>query len=121
MGSGIHVFLPKRNISSLGRSPQGRPHHHQYRRKKVDANLMDDFLTLPEVRSFLPNLQNALRDRPGEFAYHKGRFPCGLAQRYAGDRFVLVGDAAGLVRAFKGKGITSAIQTGMRAAEVILR
>jgi flavin-dependent dehydrogenase len=30
------------------------------------------------------------------------------------------GDAAGLVRAFKGKGVTSAIQTGLRAARVIL-
>jgi len=32
----------------------------------------------------------------------------------------MVGDAAGLVRAFKGKGITSAVQTGIRAAGVIL-
>jgi flavin-dependent dehydrogenase len=32
-----------------------------------------------------------------------------------------VGDAAGLVRAFKGKGVTSAMQTGMRAAQVILQ
>jgi flavin-dependent dehydrogenase len=32
----------------------------------------------------------------------------------------MVGDAAGLVRAFKGKGVTSAIQTGVRAAETIL-
>jgi len=32
-----------------------------------------------------------------------------------------VGDAAGLVRAFKGKGVTSAILTGLRAAQVILR
>ena len=33
---------------------------------------------------------------------------------------VVVGDAAGLVRAFKGKGVTSAILTGLRAADVIL-
>jgi flavin-dependent dehydrogenase len=44
-----------------------------------------------------------------------------LAHKFTGDRFVMVGDAAGLVRAFKGKGVTSAIQTGIRAARVILR
>jgi flavin-dependent dehydrogenase len=53
-------------------------------------------------------------------SYFKGRFPRGLARSYYGDRFILVGDAAGLVRAFKGKGVTSAVQTGMRAAAVIL-
>src|SRR5450756_2990749 len=44
-----------------------------------------------------------------------------IRDRYYGDRYVMVGDAAGLVRAFKGKGVTSAIQTGIRAAQVILR
>jgi flavin-dependent dehydrogenase len=51
----------------------------------------------------------------------KGRFPSGLARSFSGDRYVMVGDAAGLVRAFKGKGVTSAIQTGIRAAQVILQ
>ena len=32
----------------------------------------------------------------------------------------MVGDAAGLVRAFKGKGVTSAVLTGIRAAKTIL-
>jgi flavin-dependent dehydrogenase len=32
----------------------------------------------------------------------------------------MVGDASGLVRAFKGKGATTAIQTGVRAADTIL-
>ena len=34
---------------------------------------------------------------------------------------MLVGDAAGLVRAFKGKGVTSAVLTAVRAAETIMR
>ncbi len=34
---------------------------------------------------------------------------------------LLVGDAAGLVRAFKGKGVTTAVITGIRAAETILQ
>jgi flavin-dependent dehydrogenase len=33
----------------------------------------------------------------------------------------MVGDAAGLVRPFKGKGVTSAVQTGIRAAQTMLR
>jgi flavin-dependent dehydrogenase len=32
----------------------------------------------------------------------------------------MIGDAAGLVRAFKGKGVTTAVITGIRAAETIL-
>ncbi len=33
----------------------------------------------------------------------------------------MIGDAAGLVRAFKGKGVTTAVMTGIRAAETILK
>jgi flavin-dependent dehydrogenase len=33
----------------------------------------------------------------------------------------MAGDAAGLVRAFKGKGVTSVIQTGVRVAQVVMR
>jgi flavin-dependent dehydrogenase len=43
-----------------------------------------------------------------------------LARGYYGDRYVMIGDAAGLVRAFKGKGITTAVMTAIRAAETIL-
>jgi flavin-dependent dehydrogenase len=32
----------------------------------------------------------------------------------------MVGDASGLVRAFKGKGVTTAVLTGIRAAETIM-
>jgi flavin-dependent dehydrogenase len=68
----------------------------------------------------LPQQDNGSRFNPDDLRYYKGRFPCGLARRFTGDRFVMVGDAAGLVRAFKGKGITSAMQTGIRAAHTIL-
>ena len=33
----------------------------------------------------------------------------------------MVGDSSGLVRAFKGKGATTAVETGIRAAETIMR
>ena len=53
-------------------------------------------------------------------SYYKGRFPRSTARGFYGDRYVMVGDASGLVRAFKGKGATTAMLTGIRAAETIL-
>ncbi len=47
---------------------------------------------------------------------HKGRFPNSPAKNFYGNRYVLIGDAAGLIRPFKGKGINSAIITGNLAA-----
>lgn len=82
---------------------------------------MSAFLAMPQVRCALPNFENAGRFDANDLRFFKGRFPRGLAHNFFGDRFVMVGDAAGLVRAFKGKGVTSAIQTGIRAAQVILR
>jgi flavin-dependent dehydrogenase len=52
--------------------------------------------------------------------FYKGRFPSSIAQGYYGDRYVMIGDASGLVRAFKGKGSTTAMVTGIRAAETIM-
>ena len=70
------------------------------------------------MRAVLPDYTRAFENRrPVIF---KGRFPRSLAGRYYGDRFVMAGDASGLVRSFKGKGVTSALQTGIRAAETIL-
>jgi len=81
---------------------------------------MNEFLDMPIIRRVLPNFSVAgIRD-PDDLQFFKGRFPCSLAKRYYGDRYVLIGDAAGLVRAFKGKGVTSAALTGIRAAEVML-
>ena len=73
------------------------------------------------MRAALPCFEQAGRYNAGDLRFFKGRFPNSLARRYYGDRFVMVGDAAGLVRAFKGKGVTTAVQTGIRAAKTILR
>ncbi len=85
----------------------------------VTDEQMVAFLDRPEVKAILPNFGQAGQLDPTDLHVFKGRFPCSLARRYYGDRFVIVGDAAGLVRAFKGKGVTSAVMTGMRAAETI--
>lgn len=120
-GHRIHAFLPiTRRIEFGAITPKGNHLTINIAGAAVDADLMADFLAFREVRRALPHLENAGRFDANDLRFFKGRFPRGLARNFAGDRFVMVGDAAGLVRAFKGKGVTSAIQTGMRAARVIL-
>jgi flavin-dependent dehydrogenase len=121
-GNRIHAFLPATTKIEFGAvTPKGNHLTINIAGKAADANLMDIFLSFPEVRRVLPCLENADRSNHDDLCYFKGRFPSGLAYKFTGDRYVMVGDAAGLVRAFKGKGVTSAIQTGIRAAQVILR
>lgn len=121
-GSRIHAFLPSSPRIEFGAiTPKGNHLTINIAGDSVDTALMDDFLAFPETRLALPDFENAGRFNSNDLRYFKGRFPRGLARHFTGDRFVMVGDAAGLVRAFKGKGVTSAIQTGIRAARVILR
>lgn len=82
--------------------------------RRVTSADMDAFLDLPEVKAQLPPF--ARRD----LAYFEGRFPTAPAKRPYGDRYVMVGDATGWLRPFKGKGINTALVTGIRAADAIL-
>ncbi|UCD99606.1 MAG: hypothetical protein JSV42_02430 [Chloroflexota bacterium] len=86
----------------------------------VDTPLMDRFLSNEQVLQVLPELNGGNVQQNHDLIYFKGRFPRSLARNYYGDRYVMVGDAAGLVRAFKGKGVTTAVMTGIRAADTIL-
>jgi flavin-dependent dehydrogenase len=120
-GQRVHAFLPAMPRIEFGAiTPKGNHLTINIAGATVDTDLMDRFLDEPYVRRVLPRLENAGSFDDKDMRYFKGRFPCGLAHKFTGDRFVLVGDAAGLVRAFKGKGVTSAIQTGLRAANTIL-
>lgn len=118
-GNYIHAFLP----SSLPRvefgaiTPKGNHLSINIAGKKVDADMMDRFLNLPSVKEALPD--NVDKILPGLF-YFKGKFPTLPAKGIIGDRYIMVGDAAGLNRPFKGKGINSAVFTGIKAAEVIM-
>ena len=121
-GSHIHAFLPAHpRIEFGGVSPKGNHLTINIAGSSVDMALMNTFLDFPAVRDALPDLSKAGQYDPNDLRLFKGRFPCSLAKRYYGDRYVMVGDAAGLVRAFKGKGVTSAVLTGIRAAESILQ
>ncbi|MDD5467876.1 MAG: NAD(P)/FAD-dependent oxidoreductase [Anaerolineales bacterium] len=120
-GSYIHAFLPRHpRIEFGGITPKGNHVTINIAGKTVDSHLMNEFLDMPNIRRVLPNFSVAGKRDPEDLLFFKGRFPCSLAKRYYGDRYVLIGDAAGLVRTFKGKGVTSAALTGIRAAEVML-
>jgi flavin-dependent dehydrogenase len=110
----IHAFLPRLPAIEFGALiPKGNHITIIIAGRRVTVADMETFLQLPQVEPFLP------RDRGVEH-YYKGAFPVGPARRPFGDRYVTIGDAAGLVRPFKGKGITSAALTGVRAAHTIL-
>jgi flavin-dependent dehydrogenase len=120
-GNRIHAFLPASPRIEFGAvTPKSNHLTINIAGTRVDGNLMHAFIAAQEVRQVLPCLENARHSNINDLLFFKGRFPCGLAKNFTGDRYVMVGDAAGLVRAFKGKGVTSAILTGLRAAEVIL-
>jgi len=121
-GSSIHAFLPANSrIEFGGITPKGNHLAINIAGSTVDADLMQTFLDMPEVRTVLQIASPGNSSNPVDWQFYKGRFPCSQARGYYGNRYVLVGDAAGLVRAFKGKGVTSAMVTGIRAAETILR
>jgi flavin-dependent dehydrogenase len=120
-GSYIHAFLPCHSrIEFGGITPKGNHLTINIAGSRVDSSVMDAFFHTPEFRKVIPCLNAPNPFDKAELRFFRGTFPCGLAKNYAGDRFVMVGDASGLVRAFKGKGVTSAIQTGQRAANTIL-
>jgi flavin-dependent dehydrogenase len=121
-GARIHAFLPRhRRIEFAGVTPKGNHLTINIAGRSVDTALMREFLRLPEMQRVLPNLDQAGALDPNDLRCFRGRFPSSLAGKMFGDRFVMIGDSAGLVRAFKGKGITSAVQTGIRAAQTIVR
>lgn len=120
-GSHIHAFLPRHTrIEFGGVTPKGNHITINIAGRVVDAKLMETFLKLPHVRAVLPNLELAGTYDQDDLRFFKGRFPSSSARHYYGDRYVMVGDAAGLVRSFKGKGVTSAVLTGIRAAKTML-
>ncbi|MGB6336359.1 MAG: NAD(P)/FAD-dependent oxidoreductase [Thermoanaerobaculia bacterium] len=121
-GTHIHAFLPRHpRIEFGGVTPKGNHLTINIAGRAVDASLMEVFLAQSDVRAVLPNFELAGTYDPDDLRFFKGRFPYSRARHYYGNRYVMVGDAAGLVRSFKGKGVTSAVLTGLRAAKTILQ
>ncbi len=110
----IHVILPPLQRVEFGAViPKGDHITVIAAGHGVGTTDMKALLALPAIRRLLPD------DAQPE-GYYKGHFPVGLAKGMVGDRYVTIGDAAGLVRPFKGKGINSAIITGVLAARTLL-
>ena len=84
--------------------------------RRVSSKVMLEFLRSDPVQRFLP--PHKRREKP--LKYFKGKFPIAPATGFFGDRYVTIGDAAGLMRPFKGKGINSACLTGIYVARSIV-
>jgi len=117
VGDYIHAFIlssfPAIEFAAV--TPKGDHFIVNIAGKHVTSLDMDAFLSHPAVRCLLPPFD------PQQIPYHQGGFPTAPSQAAFGDRYVVVGDATGWMRPFKGKGINVAILTGARAAESILQ
>jgi len=121
-GGNIHAFLPRNPRIEFGAiTPKGNHVTVNLAGAHVDSRDMDIFLEYSPVRQILSfaDRENPLNPAQ-DFIYYRGRFPISVAKHFYGDRYACVGDAAGLVRAFKGKGVTSACQTAIWAAETAM-
>jgi flavin-dependent dehydrogenase len=117
-GSSIHAFLPSlRGIEFGAITPKVDHLDINIAGSKVNWRWMDDFLLMPQVTKVLPS-NFAMQRR--ELFYSRWQFPTSPARNLFGDRYVTVGDAAGIIRAFKGKGVNTACKTGIKAAEVMI-
>ncbi|MHC4182006.1 MAG: NAD(P)/FAD-dependent oxidoreductase [Planctomycetota bacterium] len=117
-GNCIHAFLPSlRGIEFGAITPKIDHLDINIAGSKVNWRWMDNFLLMPQVTKVLPS--NFAMQRH-ELFYSRWQFPTAPAKNLFGDRYVTVGDAAGIIRAFKGKGVNIACLTGIRAAEVMM-
>lgn len=110
----IHALLPRlRRLEFGALIPKGNHISATLAGVGVRLGDMDSFLALPQVRRLVPPGAE-VGDR------FRGVFPLGLARRCCGDGYLVVGDAAGLVRPFKGGGINAALVTGGMAGQCLL-
>lgn len=117
-GNCIHAFLPSLKGIEFGAITPKIDHLDiNIAGSKVNWRWMDNFLLMPQVIKVLP--PNFAMQRH-ELFYSRWQFPTAPAKNLFGDRYVTVGDAAGIIRAFKGKGVNTALITGIRAAEVMM-
>jgi len=117
-GNCIHAFLPSlRGIEFGAITPKIDHLDINIAGSKVNWRWMDNFLLMPQVTKVLPS--NFAMQRH-ELFYSRWQFPTSPAKNLFGDRYVTVGDAAGIIRAFKGKGVNTACITGIKAAQVMM-
>lgn len=114
----IHAFLPSIKEIEFGAiTPKADHYTINIAGARISSRSMDAFLQLPDVLEVLPeNFKDSLNSPD----YHRGCFPIKPAKFFFGDRYVAIGDAAGLIRPFKGKGVNAACLMGIKAAETMM-
>ncbi|MCL5019718.1 MAG: NAD(P)/FAD-dependent oxidoreductase [Patescibacteria group bacterium] len=113
-GNNIRAFLPVyRPIEFGAMTPKGNHLTINIAGERISFKDMEHFLSLNEVKNWIPPHK--------ELTFFKGQFPTKPADNFYGDNYLIIGDAAGLVRPFKGKGINSAILSGKVAAETVVQ
>jgi len=116
-GLRIHAFLPPLKAVEFGAiTPKFNHLTINIAGRKVDTQTIYDFLSLPQVAQLLPS---EYREK-GQENYYSGCFPTSPARNFFADRMVVIGDASGMLRPFKGKGINAAIISGCTAAAVMM-
>ncbi|NQU08736.1 MAG: hypothetical protein HQ583_09250, partial [Candidatus Abyssubacteria bacterium] len=114
LGNSIHAFLLSGSRVEFGAvTPKGDHIIINIAGKDVCSLDLDKFLERPQVKALLPQLDMDFIN------YYEGYFPTAPATNPFGHRYVLVGDATGWMRPFKGKGINTAVITGIRAADTV--
>jgi flavin-dependent dehydrogenase len=117
LGSIIYAYLFPPGIPDLdfgAITPKGDHIIVNVAGRRATVEDMFAFLSLDIVRDHLPPLA------PDSQEVYRGKFPGKPARGATGDRYLVVGDATGWMRPFKGKGINLAINTGILAAETIV-
>jgi flavin-dependent dehydrogenase len=114
LGNTIHAFLPAHTGIEFGAvTPKGDHIIVNIAGRNVSSLDLDAFLELAKVRELLPDINTRALN------FYAGHFPTAPATHPCGHRYVLVGDATGWMRPFKGKGVNIAVITGVRAADTI--
>jgi len=114
LGDRIHAFLPRLPRVEFGALiPKGNHVSIIVAGRRVTEADMQAFIASPRVQELLPSAGSH-----GDC--FRGAFPAGLARGVFGHRYVIVGDAAGMVRPFKGGGIRAALLTGRAAGNALL-
>jgi len=117
LGNIIYAYLFPPGIPNLdfgAITPKGDHIITNVAGRKATVEDMFSFLSLDIVRHHLPPFT------PDSQEVYRGKFPGKPARGTTGDRYLVVGDATGWMRPFKGKGINLAIHTGVLAAETIV-
>lgn len=118
LGDIIHAFLlfSLPNIEFGAITPKGDHIIINIAGKHVTSVDLENFLKHSAVAKFFPPAVKNI----DQMVSHKGHFPTSPASNPYGDRYITVGDSTGWLRPFKGKGLTTAVMTGISAAKAMI-